>query len=293
MPDQGTRDTTDTRSVTGQPGIGVDRFGGQVVDPTKNVEDLVESKSKSDRQLREADQRFLDANLEATNKLQDFAREAEAKFQNFARDKSEQYLKSITDGETRRIDQLAETRQEFQNTIRDMLAESVRTTSTLVSTQLVQIQATFDARVSKLEAQAFMAAGRSSVADPQIENAITRISQGMTTLSTQTSDALSKMASGNTEAMSKLAATVTMMQTTEARSIGQQTGVGMSISAIVQIVASLGVFATVLIAAIAFFTYNKTGPEPKWSLPKPELQRQLAPIPPPRLTFGLRAAWFD
>jgi len=97
------------------------------------------------------------------------------------------------DAETRRIDELAETRQEFQNTIRDMLAESVRTTSTLVSTQLVQIQATFDTRVSKLEAGAFTAAGRSSVQDPQTADALSRMAAGIASLSTTTTEAMNRM----------------------------------------------------------------------------------------------------
>jgi DNA anti-recombination protein RmuC len=88
----------------------------------------------------------------------------------------------LGDAETRRIDQLAQTRQEFQNTIRDMLAESVRTTSTLVSTQLVQIQATFDTRVSKLEAGAFTQAGKSSVADPALSEALARMTATMAAL---------------------------------------------------------------------------------------------------------------
>jgi hypothetical protein len=234
----------------GQPGIGVDRFGGQVVDPTKNVADLVEAKAKSDAALREAEKRFLDAQLASMNKFNDFARDsdakfnalareaasetekirtqverdAEIKFQNYAREAEARIQINRTDAETRRIDQLAETRQEFQNTIRDMLAESVRTTSTLVSTQLVQIQATFDTRVSKLEAQAFTAAGRSSVADPAIESAMTRMSQGISGLASSSADSMSKMAAANAEAMTKLTATMGAMQASAALAAGERGG---------------------------------------------------------------------
>jgi cobalamin biosynthesis Mg chelatase CobN len=207
-------DSADAREKLGQPGIGVDQFGGQVTDPTKNVEDLVEAKSKSDDILRKENQRFFDAQIQSLAKFSDFAREAEARIQ-VAR----------TDAETRRIDQLAETRQEFQNTIRDMLAESVRTTSTLVSTQLVQIQATFDTRVSKLEAQAFTAAGRSSVADPAIESAMTRMSKGISDLSVMSAEAMNKQAAANSEAMAKLTATMATMQTSAAAATGERGGV--------------------------------------------------------------------
>lgn len=221
----------DPRLVAGKPGIGVDAGGGQVIDPTKNVEDLVEAKSKSDKDLRQAEQRFLDAQIINIQKFGEFAREASDKYQNFARDAGEKYSKAIVDAETRRIDQLAETRQEFQNTIRDMLAESVRTTSTLVSTQLVQIQATFDTRVSKLEAQAFTAAGRSSVADPAIEGAMSRMSQGIASLSTQTAESMNKMASINAEALAKLSATMASMQSIAAANAGEQLGTGQALSA--------------------------------------------------------------
>ncbi len=169
----------------GQPGIGIDSHGGAVIDPTENVIALVKAGEATAAMLRAADQRFLDAQLAASEKLQTFAREAEAKFQDYARDAVSLLHNSLRDAETRRIDQLASTRQEFQNTIRDMLAESVRTTSSLVSTQLVQIQATFDARVTKLEQAQLTQAGRSSVADPALEAAMNRITSTMTALAGQ------------------------------------------------------------------------------------------------------------
>lgn len=214
----------DPRSRPGQPGVAVDAQGGQTVDPTKNVEDLVEAKSKSDDNLRKENQRFFDAQLTSADKFHTFAREAADRYQNFAREAGDKYNTAIVDAETRRIDQLAQTRQEFQNTIRDMLAESVRTTSTLVSTQLVQIQATFDTRVSKLEAQAFTAAGRSSVADPAIEGAMTRMSQGIASLSTQTAESMNKMSAINAEALAKISATINTMQASASLGMGEHAG---------------------------------------------------------------------
>jgi hypothetical protein len=167
------------RSVIGQPGIGVDAHGGSVIDPTKNVEDLVEAGKLEAEKLRAADMRFLDAQLLASEKFQNFARESENRLQNFARDAESKIQTALRDSETRRIDQLADTRQKFLDTIRDMLAESVRTTSTLVSSQLVQIQATFDSRVTKLEAAQLTQAGRSSVADPAISDALIRINSAL------------------------------------------------------------------------------------------------------------------
>lgn len=153
------------------PGVAVDSRGGQVVDPTKNVLDLVRAESAKRDELRTADRDLFNTRLDALKDQIKALSDGIALFQNAQRD-----------SETRRIDQLAQTRQEFQNTIRDMLAESVRTTSTLVSTQLVQIQATFDTRVSKLEAGAFTQAGKSSVADPAMAESMARLAGTMNTM---------------------------------------------------------------------------------------------------------------
>jgi len=66
-----------------------------------------------------------------------------------------------------------------------MLAESVRSTQSLVANQLLQIQATFDTRVTKLEAYQLTQAGRSSVADPATEAAMARLNTTMSALATQ------------------------------------------------------------------------------------------------------------
>jgi hypothetical protein len=182
-----------TRPGERRPGIGIDASGGQVIDPTKNVENLVKAGQKSVEEILESDRRFLDARLADGDKFHSFARKAEARFQNSARLYESIYQNGMRESETRRIDQLAATRQEFQNTIRDMLAESVRTTSTLVSTQLVQIQATFDTRVSKLEAGAFTQAGKSSVADPAFADALMRMEQRASNQATKQDEALSRM----------------------------------------------------------------------------------------------------
>ncbi len=126
----------------------------------------------------------MDAQLSHYEKLQNFAREAESKFQNFAREHGASLQTLLREAESRRIDQLAATRQEFQNTIRDMLAESVRSTSSLVSDQLKQIQATFDNRVTKLEASQLTQAGRSSIADPAISLSLDRLNSAITLLQT-------------------------------------------------------------------------------------------------------------
>ena len=249
-------------TMPGGPGVGVDAFGGGVVDPTKNVEDLVRAGEKTAAMLRTADQRFLDANLRSLEQMQNFAREADSKLQNFARDAEAKITRALLDAETRRIDQLAQTRQEFQNTIRDMLAESVRTTSTLVSTQLVQIQATFDTRVSKLEAGAFTQAGKQSERDPAISDAITRMTLGLSALKTNTDEMMAKQFSVLTEVMSrqsaaqteqaaKLTTAIAAVGTREDKSASNRMGQGQVIAWIIGAAMLMAAIATPLIAFLA------------------------------------------
>lgn len=149
------------------------------------------------------------------------------------------FQNSLRDAETRRIDQLAQNRQEFQNTIRDMLAESVRTTSTLVSTQLVQIQATFDTRVSKLEAFQFTLAGRASVADPAMSDALGRMMREM-----------AELKSSQDMAASKLAASVSAIQQTEGQSSGRMMGSHDTNARLLAVVMAVAAVASPVIAIL-------------------------------------------
>jgi hypothetical protein len=173
-------------------GVGVDASGGPVVDPTKNVEDLVEANKAAAAETRASDMRYLDAQLGAQEKLQTFAREAADRFQTFAREFESKFQTALREAETGRIDQIADVTKAFQDTIRDMLAESVRSTSTLVSNQLLQIQATFNERVSKLEAFQWQSAGRSSVSDPQITETLAILTRSLAQVKATQDEALAK-----------------------------------------------------------------------------------------------------
>ena len=274
-------------------GVGVDSSGGAVIDPTKNVEDLVRANSEAAKDMRTADQRFLDAQLLAQEKLQTFARDAEArisilsqtfesKFQNASRDAEvkrldelsraeTRRLDEVTQAETRRIDQLAQNRQEFQNTIRDMLAESVRTTSTLVSTQLVQIQATFDTRVSKLEAFQFTLLGKASAADPQTEATMMRLSNSIASLTQTTTDAMNKSANATAESITKLTTALSTMQSGESRVGGNLMGREQGNARMLAIIGTVGGVAAVLIAGVVMFTTLNNKPQVVY-LPAPAVQ---------------------
>jgi len=171
-------------------------------DPTKNVLDLVKAESK-----------YQDGMRNALGELQTFARESESKMQNLMRN-----------AETNRIDQLAGQRQIYEAQIANMLAKSVETTSNLVSTQLVQIQSTFDARVSKLEEYRLKAEGKSSVADPALASQLGILAAGQQAVQ----DAFQKTMREHTELemsyMVKMSNNIEALQTVGTKSSGRDAG---------------------------------------------------------------------
>ncbi len=156
----------------GQPGIPIDAYGRATIDPTKNVLDLVHAESRYQDSMREALEKFDNAMRDTFRDQQNTARVHDTKFQDYARESQEKLQNWMRDAELKRVDEISEVRETYEKRIADMLAESVRSTSTLVSSQLVQIQATFNDRVSKLEEFRWSSAGRSSVADPALSEAL-------------------------------------------------------------------------------------------------------------------------
>lgn len=212
-----------------EPGIAVDSSGGRTIDPTKNVLDLVNAESLTRDKLRVADRELVDEKVGSLKEMFQLLSAHVTAFQN-----------AMRDSETRRIDQLAQTRQEFQNTIRDMLAESVRTTSTLVSTQLVQIQATFDTRVSKLEAGAFTQAGKEQRPDPALADAMQRVASS-----------IASVQAVNEAAMSKVLSSIAALNTTDEKSASRGMGQGQVIGWIVGAAMLVAAIVSPIIAFLA------------------------------------------
>lgn len=100
---------------------------GKVVDPTKNVLDLVEAESHR----------------------QDGLREAESKFQN-----------AMRDAETRRLRDLADLTVRYQAIIEQMRQTSLDSTSTLLATQLKETKNDLSDRMSKQEQFRWETGGR-------------------------------------------------------------------------------------------------------------------------------------
>ena len=221
-------------------GIPIDSSGGATIDPTKNVLDLVRAESRYQDSMREAQEKLFDVKVTSVSDMLKVVSDGQVLFQN-----------AQIASETRRIDQLAQNRQEFQSTIRDMLAESVRTTSTLVSTQLVQIQATFDTRVSKLEAGAFTQAGKQSVADPALADAMTRVMSTLNAYKSDTDQKLARMAADQIEQTAKLNASIAAIGTKDVQTQSTKMGQGQVIAWIIGAAMLMAAIATPLIAFLA------------------------------------------
>lgn len=212
-----------------QPGVGMDSRGGDDGNPTKNVLDLVRAESKYQDSARDSLKELM---MQAVSAVKDSIK--------MMSDHMVSFQNAMRESETRRIDQLAQTRQEFLNTIRDMLAESVRTTSTLVSNQLLQIQATFDTRVSKLEAGAFTQAGKEQRPDPALADAMAKVASS-----------LSGVQASNDATMAKMLSSINALQTTDEKTSSRGMGQGQVIGWIVGAAMLLAAIISPIIAFLA------------------------------------------
>lgn len=100
-----------------------------MIDPTKNVEDLVRALDVTVAKLREADTHRLEEMLRAADKFNAAQRDAE----------------------TRRVDQLAALRVQYDVVIEGMRSASLNTTSQLLATQLREVKTDLADRTAKLE----------------------------------------------------------------------------------------------------------------------------------------------
>jgi hypothetical protein len=234
-------------SIEGGSGIGIDRFGENVIDPTANVRELVNAEASYRDSLRDSDIRYQDAMRDAQEKYQNGIRSGSEKLREF-----ENRLQNwMRDSESKRIDQLASLRQVYETRIAEMLAVSVKSTSDLVSTQLVQIQATFNDRVSKLEQFRWESGGKSSVSDPQISDALSRLASGLSTQSVAVAEAIARMTTTNADAIAKLGISINDVRSVETKTGAVRMGQGQLAQWIVMSVMMLAAVASAVIALIA------------------------------------------
>lgn len=134
---------------------------GAVIDPTKNVIDLVHAEAK----------------------YQDSMRDAQSIYQNSMRKEMAKHFLGLYRSEIRRQNDLAKQRELYNTRMSDVLTAQIKTTAELVSTQLDKfttslaaqissVNTTLDGRISLLERFRYELGGRTSVSDPAAAQAL-------------------------------------------------------------------------------------------------------------------------
>jgi hypothetical protein len=233
------------------PGIPVDFAGGPTIDPTKNVLDLVRAEGKYQDAMRIGLKEYQDALRDQLEKHNNLARNHDTIFQNYARDAEAKLSAALRAADGAQTDKLAELRQVYETRIAEMLSKSVDSTQALVANQLVQIQNTFNERVSKLEEFRWSMTGKTSVADPAIADAIRAMSVGLTSLKTNTDENMAKLAATQIEQIAKLSAAISSIGTKETKAESNRMGQGQVIAWIIGAAMLMAAIATPLVAFLA------------------------------------------
>lgn len=111
--------------MEGHPaGLAVDAFGRQAFDPSKNVGDLVSAEARLRDALRNADNKYWDLDARRQDEL--------------------------NKAETRRLNDLADLRHQYDTQISENLRVQVKTTSELISTQLDKVTTSLSTQITTL-----------------------------------------------------------------------------------------------------------------------------------------------
>lgn len=212
---------------------------GAVIDPTKNVLDLVRAESK-----------YQDGMRDALEKMQTFARDANDRFQNYARDAESKLQSWMRDAESKRIDQIRAQGERFETVISNMLSKSVESTQSLVATQLLQIQNTFNERVARLEQWRYERTGSASVSDPALAASLSGLASNLSAMQTTFADAITKSGKTQADTMAVMAASIAALQTTGVKTEGRTTGQGQIVGWIVAGILLIAAVASPIITII-------------------------------------------
>lgn len=156
-------------------GIGVDYAGGPVVDPTENVKALSEALSQRQDDLRDLNNKYLDARLDSMEK-------------NAIKDAS--HAKEIRELESKRVDAVREIDVVARNTAaaqaltaiqtlaattgaeREALRSLVSTTAATIQNQTDRIVGAITDRIAILEKTSYTGQGKQALFDPQVAELI-------------------------------------------------------------------------------------------------------------------------
>ena len=193
------------------PGIGVDSRGGAVIDPTRNVLDLVRAESKYQDASRESSERYAASEIESLRKLTELRAEhvkeiaaAESLRVDQQSALRTDYERRLAEAEAKRIDAiravdvnavsvaaqrssdqasvLAAQVQQSAEQLRTQVAQSAEALRSLVAStaasqaaSLQQLVGGLSTRITTLEQAQYEGKGRSAYADPQIAELLTKV----------------------------------------------------------------------------------------------------------------------
>lgn len=153
------------------PGMATDASGGPVVDPTKNVMDLVEATNKRQDDLRMQEEKYIDAELrhvreqaELRAQYDKLLREIDTARQEKVREVDVLGARTEAERAQAAIKALAET----SSTTAETLRKTVETTASSQASQLDMKFAESNKRIAALENSFSEGRGKQTVSDPQL-----------------------------------------------------------------------------------------------------------------------------
>jgi hypothetical protein len=119
---------------------------------------------------------------------------------------------------------LAQLRRQYETQIANILSAGVKDKSDLVSSQLIQIQNTFDTRVAKLEEFRLTTLARSSVTDPALASALVNLAEEQKASQGHFAKALDAFAARTAVALETMAASIAGLKVSFGQTTGEHTG---------------------------------------------------------------------
>lgn len=159
-------------------GLAVDEAGGPVIDPTENVIALTEAANKRQDDLREANDRLFEVQIECIRNEVSLRAEFAREIRTLNDDRLEKIRQvDVLAGNTAAdralvaIQTLATTQAAAAETLRSM----VTTTATTIATQNAETVAQLSGRIAQLEKSSYEGAGKQTVADPMLVELIAEV----------------------------------------------------------------------------------------------------------------------
>lgn len=159
-------------------GLGVDRFGGPVIDPTENVKALNTAEAKRQDDLRLAQQRFVDAQIAHVKELGQLRADHAKEVRNLETER----LNSIRavdvaggEREAKRALDAVQALAATSATNTETLRNAVTSSATAIAKQTAETFAEVSARIAALERSSYEGKGKEAVADPMLAQLVLEV----------------------------------------------------------------------------------------------------------------------